>query len=316
MSDDDFRRVADSLPILVWMSGTNEQGLFFNKTWLEFTGRSLGQELCKGWLEGIHADDRSVVLASRYQAFEGREPIKTEFRLRRADGEYRWVQDVGVPCFSLEQTFVGCLGSSVDITQLKLVQGKLDEERQTDRRQDEFRALLAHGLRNRLAAIASAIEVVRLQGGGNEQAGRVREIADRIVRKLAELHDDRVPEAARHLAKRVLVVDDNADSAEMIAALVSRWGHEVMQAHDGPTALALCERFSFDVVLLDIGLPEMDGYEVARRLRARQPALRPRIIAVSGYGREGDRLKSAEAGFDEHLVKPVDFAALEREIGR
>jgi len=165
-----------------------------------------------------------------------------------------------------------------------------------------------------------ASELAKMHRGSIEAQSTPERGSEFVLRlPLASESETRFSKARREPAlelqgKRVLVVDDNLDSAEMIAALVARWGHRTEQAHDGPSALKLALDFRPDVVLLDIGLPEMDGYEVARRLRASGGSPRPRIIAVSGYGREVDRLKSAAAGFDSHLVKPVDFAALEREL--
>jgi PAS domain S-box-containing protein len=105
---------------------------------------------------------------------------------------------------------------------------------------------------------------------------------------------------------RVLAVDDSEDTAEMMMALLEMDGHEVRTAHSGPAALEAAAIFQPDVVILDIGLPGLDGYQVAQRLRA-DPALRDvTLIAASGYGQEGDRQRSREAGFDRHLVKPLD----------
>jgi PAS domain S-box-containing protein len=105
--------------------------------------------------------------------------------------------------------------------------------------------------------------------------------------------------------RRVLVVDDNRDSAESIALLAEIWGHEVRTALDGPSALEIAAAYRPEVILLDIGLPGMDGYEVARRLRQRAGG-GPVLVAMTGYGMEEDRRRSREAGFDHHLVKPVD----------
>jgi CheY-like chemotaxis protein len=106
----------------------------------------------------------------------------------------------------------------------------------------------------------------------------------------------------------VLLVDDNDDAAEMMAELLREMGHEVTVAHDGPSALAATLVRTPAVALLDIGLPIMDGYELARRLRLQHPTLR--LVALTGYGQESDRLQSLQAGFDVHLVKPVDLPAL------
>ncbi len=124
-------------------------------------------------------------------------------------------------------------------------------------------------------------------------------------------HPEKSP--APEPAVRVLLVDDNADAADSLAMLLRLWGHEVAVAHDGPTALRTAEALDPQVALLDIGLPGMDGYALARRLRA-QPGLGPIVLAaLTGWGQEDDRRRSQEAGFDHHLLKPVDLSDL-REL--
>jgi CheY-like chemotaxis protein len=105
-------------------------------------------------------------------------------------------------------------------------------------------------------------------------------------------------------------VDDNDDSARGLARLLRLLGHEVWTAHDGPEALVVARAYRPDAVLLDIGLPGMDGYEVVRRLREDEACRGSLIVAVSGYGQEDDRRRGREAGFDHHLVKPIDPDAL------
>ena len=110
---------------------------------------------------------------------------------------------------------------------------------------------------------------------------------------------------------RVLVVDDNKDAAESLALLLQLKGHDVLLAHDGPSALATARERRPEVVFLDIGLPRMDGYEVARQMRRQDedgPAL---LVAMTGYGQDEDRRRSRDAGFDRHLVKPVDLEHVE-----
>jgi CheY-like chemotaxis protein len=119
------------------------------------------------------------------------------------------------------------------------------------------------------------------------------------------------PADAAHHVHRVLVVDDNADAAEMIVAMLRVWGQRTAIAFDGPSAIAEGDRLHPDIVLLDIGLPEMDGYETARRMRARPWGATALIVAVTGWGRPDDRDRTRAAGFDRHLVKPVAPAALE-----
>jgi signal transduction histidine kinase/ActR/RegA family two-component response regulator len=109
---------------------------------------------------------------------------------------------------------------------------------------------------------------------------------------------------------RVLVVDDNVDAARVTSLLLRRKNHDVRTAHDGQFALQVAQSFSPHVVILDIGLPEVDGFEVARRLRELDETRESLLVALTGYGRDGDRKKSVEVGFDFHLVKPVDAETL------
>lgn len=118
------------------------------------------------------------------------------------------------------------------------------------------------------------------------------------------------PVAAR--PKRILIIDDNADASEALAMLLANEGHQVETRLDGVAGLSAAATFSPDVVLLDIGLPGMDGYEVAKRLRESGAGRSMVLVALTGYGLPADRLRSARAGFDQHLTKPVDYAALIR----
>lgn len=112
---------------------------------------------------------------------------------------------------------------------------------------------------------------------------------------------------------RVLVVDDNRGAAVLLQRLLENyWQHEVTLAFDGEQALTAAEQLQPHLILLDIGLPKLDGYEVARRLRERPEFSQTRIVAVTGYGSESDRQRSHAAGIDEHLVKPVSVQALQQ----
>ena len=111
---------------------------------------------------------------------------------------------------------------------------------------------------------------------------------------------------------RILVVDDNHDSALSLAMMLSIMGHETRTAHDGESAVATAENFLPDVVLLDIGLPKLNGYEVAQRIRESAWGQSMFLIAVTGWGQEEDRQRSSEVGLNVHMVKPVEPAALER----
>ena len=122
------------------------------------------------------------------------------------------------------------------------------------------------------------------------------------------------PQAATRA--RVLLVEDNIDAADALAMLLELLGHDVDIANDGPAALEAIQRTRPDVMLIDIGLPGVDGFEVARRVRAMPGSKRPLLVALTGYGRDEDKARTRAPGFDYHLTKPVEVDALEGLVAR
>src|SRR5213596_1222563 len=123
-SEGRFRTVANAAPVLIWMSGPDKLCTFFNKGWLEFTGRAIDQELGSGWTQGVHPDDLEHCLEVYGNSFDARQPFTMEYRLRRDDGEYRWVLDNGTPRFASDGAFLGYIGSCIGITERKLAEEK------------------------------------------------------------------------------------------------------------------------------------------------------------------------------------------------
>lgn len=121
---------------------------------------------------------------------------------------------------------------------------------------------------------------------------------------------------SRIRSRRILVVDDNTDAGDSLAMLLRKVGHEVAVSHDGAAAVELATIFRPEVVLLDIGLPGKDGYEVARELRQGEATRAATLIGVSGYGQEEDRQRASEAGFDHYFTKPMDFGVLQDLLRR
>src|SRR6185437_9442832 len=126
-SESRFQIVADAAPVLIWMSGVDKLCTFFNKPWLDFTGRSIEQELGKGWAEGVHQDDLEKCLQVYTSAFDARQPFVMQYRLRRSDGAYRWISDQGVPRHDPQGRFAGYIGSCVDVTELMKKEEALHE---------------------------------------------------------------------------------------------------------------------------------------------------------------------------------------------
>jgi CheY-like chemotaxis protein/two-component sensor histidine kinase len=164
--------------------------------------------------------------------------------------------------------------------------------------------------------------LVQLHGGSVEARSSGVGRGSEFVVRLPRAGDAPQPTPARPAApelspatsapRRILVVDDNRDSAESLAMLLELHGHRAFRAHDGPEALDAATSLRPDVVLLDIGLPTLNGYETARRIQERLGHAKPLLVALTGWGQEEDRRRSEEAGFHAHIVKPVDYRALEK----
>jgi PAS domain S-box-containing protein len=484
-SEQRFRTMADSAPVMIWMSNVEKKCIWFNMPWLDFTGRTMEQELGFGWADGVHHDDLDRCLRLYAEAFGERKSFRLEYRLRRKDNEYRWILEQGIPLYGAGGDFIGYIGSAIDIHEKTEAEEALKE---ADRRKDEFLAMLAHELRNPLATIQYANYISRLptietqdadysemiddqvkhlarliddlldvsritqdkialkplavdaativnraivashpliEARGHElqvdisdqpmplladptrleqvvqnllnnaakytpQGGRIaitarpdqaemvltvkdngvgmsRELIPKVfelftqgdrtldrsegglgigltlVRKLVEMHEGTVTARSEGLGRgseftvrlplgaaigqvpaddngqqaaisasplRILVVEDNIDSARTITLILKTAGHHVEMCHNGFDAVIMAKEFDPDVVLLDIGLPVRDGYQVARELRQDERLKHITIIALSGYGQLRDRELSRQAGFDRHLVKPVDFSVL------
>jgi PAS domain S-box-containing protein len=135
-SEERFRLMADTAPALIWMSGTDTLRTYFNEPWLEFTGRSIEEELGKGWAEGVHSEDAQRCIDTYALAFDGRDECRMEYRLRRYDGEYRWILDIGVPRFNQDHSFVGYIGIGIDVTDRKLAEEALR------RREESYRMFI------------------------------------------------------------------------------------------------------------------------------------------------------------------------------
>lgn len=175
-SEQRFQIMANNAPMMIWMSGLDKLCNFFNQNWLEFTGRTMEQELGNGWSQGVHPEDLQYCLATYITAFDNRQPFSMEFRLRRFDGEYRWILDNGTPRFTTDGNFVGYIGSCIDITHHKQTEQALQQRaeelsrsnqilaqtttilQKRNQELDQFAYVASHDLKAPLRAIASLSE--------------------------------------------------------------------------------------------------------------------------------------------------------------
>lgn len=488
-----LRFVMDSMPQKIFTAKAEGDVDYFNPVWFEFTGLSFEQIRDWGWKQFIHPDDLDETVRLWTQSVASGDLYCQEHRFRRADGEYRWHLSRAKAMMGDDRKVLMWVGSNTDIHEQKQTANELREIAaqlsEADRRKNEFLAILAHELRNPLAPIRNALQIMQVTNGDGEAVATASETMERQIGLMVRLVDDLLDisrisrgkidlrrervelasavhhavEAARSLAqcmehdltvtlppqpiyvyadsirlaqvvgnllnnackftekgghisltvereaeqavirvrdngigiapdqlsrifemftqvdtslertvgglgiglalvqnlvemhggtvevhseghghgcefvvrlpiaapasepsapspiaapttpsspRRVLVVDDNHDSATTLAMLLSLRGHETRTAHDGLTAVESAAEFRPDVILLDIGLPKLNGYEAARRIREQPWGQNIVLVALTGWGQDDDRKRSKEAGFNDHMVKPVDHEAL------
>ncbi len=185
-----FRLMADHSPVMLWRSARTSECDYFNQVWLAFTGRSLERELGSGWAEGVHPEDFQHCMDTYGDAFVERRGFRMEYRLRRGDGEYRWILDTGVPRFSLRGEFEGFIGSCIDITELREAQERARRlNLELEARLREREVLLRevhHRVKNNLQLISSLINLQMGQAGdaaAMAEEGRIR------IRSMALVHE-------------------------------------------------------------------------------------------------------------------------------
>lgn len=241
-----FRTLGDSAPVLLWMSGRDGRCTFFNQRWLEFTGRTLDDELGDGWAEGVHPEDFQDCMDTYLTAFVERRGFRMEYRLRRADGEYRWILDTGLPRSMPDGTFAGFIGSCIDVTDFReandalrhlqrQLEGRIDEARKAIEVRDDFLSIAAHELRTPLSALV--LQLSGLQGHLHGAKlgplrGKMTGKIDRAVQATDRLNGlvDSLLDASRIAAGSLLLQPEACDLADVAQRVLDRFSDTARRA--------------------------------------------------------------------------------------
>jgi PAS domain S-box-containing protein len=266
-----FRLVSDSAPVLIWMSRTDKLCTYFNKPWLDFTGRSLDRELGNGWAEDVHPEDLQRCLDTYVHAFDRREPFRMNYRLRRHDGEYRWISDIGVPRFNPDGSFAGYIGSCIDVTEQRRAEEQLRHAQADLARvtrmatMGELAAAIAHEVNQPLASVVTyGSASLRWLAGQPPNLEEAREAMERTVREANRASD--VIGRIRALLQKGPPQMERLDVNAVIREVLTLTGNELLRggvtvrtelAADVPAVLG--DRVQLQQVLLNLILNGVDA---------------------------------------------------------
>ena len=317
---------------------------YASRAWLEFTGYSAEQALGEGWSQVVYAEDLARWLDTCVRAFDAREPFEIEYRMRRRDGEYRWVLDRGAPSHSAEGLFLGYVGACIDIDERKRAEEalarSLERERklrtateEASRARDGFVGSVLAELQLPTQAVAAWSEHLREQlPPGSDAAGALEAIVrnartqSRIIGNLLELSRGsggekppaRAPDAPLLGGVRVLVVEDDAEARDMLLKVLEVAGAQARAVENSAEALRALDEWHPDLMLSDMGLRGDDGYVLIRAVRA-LPAERGGCLRAAALTAEGEpqmASRAVAAGYDAQLAKPVEPVALLATVAR
>jgi PAS domain S-box-containing protein len=268
-----FRSMANTSPVLLWISGTDKLCQFVNQSWLDFTGRPLDTQLGYGWADGIHPDELNHSIKTYHDAFEAKRPFRMEYRLRHHSGQYRWIMDMGVPRFDMNNAFCGYAGSAIDITEQKQVQEQRAHLGQLERlaQLGELSASIAHELRQPLGAISLNIGAMQtlLRASGASLPDIQEVLTD--IEKDSKRANNVIVSMRDFVRKNELAfqsVDINAilrSCRPLIASEASRQGVKIEMDLADDLPQAQCSPNQIMQVLLNLTSNAMDAMETTPR---------------------------------------------------
>jgi PAS domain S-box-containing protein len=329
--------VAEPVPVMLWRARPDMSCEFLSRQWLDFTGAVEAEALGDGWSRSVHPEDLARWLDTFVRSFDAREAFEIEYRLRRRDGEYRWVLDRGLPRYAKDGVFVGFVGACIDIHERKRVERERKQRiaaEEAGRLKDGFLAGVLSDLQSPARAIATWAGHLRGQvSAGSEPARALDAIEhnaraqDRIISSLLDL--SRVAQGRPAQARgpgaeplltgvRVLIVDDDPAARETMSKVLDIAGAQTRAASSSSEALDALGAFRPDVLLSDVHMHGGEGYLLIRAVRA-LPAERGgclRAAALTARGEADDGVRAVAAGYDAQLPKPVEPVTLLAMVAR
>lgn len=336
-------QIDDALPVMLWRARPDLSCEYLSRQWLDFTGFSQAQALGDGWSRGVHPEDLARWLDTCVRSFDAREPFEIEYRLRRRDGEYRWVLDRGQPRYARDGVFLGFVGTCIDIDERKRAENELARSLERERRlrtateeasrlKDGFLAAVLQDLQSPVQAIATWAGHLRQQVPGSSEAAQALDAIEhnaraqeRIIASLLDLARvaggkpplPRAPVTEPLLTGvRVLIVDDDPAARETMAKVLGIAGAETRAARGLEEALETLGAFRPDVMLSDVAM-RSDGLALIRAVRA-LPAERGGCLRAAALTERqaDDGMRAVAAGYDAQLAKPVEPVALLATVAR
>ena len=330
-----FQAMADKAPVMIWTTGTDGLCNYFSKPWLDFTGRTMDEEVGLGWTKGVHPDDLQGCFDCYLPAFHARKPFRMEYRLRRADGEYRWVIESGVPRYTGVGEFAGYIGSNIDITDLK----RAEEERERLRQlqvelahinrvttMGELTASLAHEIKQPIsAATLDAGTCLEWLKRDQPNVGEARQAVSRIIQDVTRASEiiGRIRSLFKKGEPQREFIDINEVIREMIVLLRSEAAGSSISIHTEladalPTISA--DRVQLQQVLMNVMLNAIDaikerGGAGELRIASRFSPDHEVMISVSDNG-VGLRSEHAEKIFDAFFTTKPQGSGLGLSISR
>ncbi|HZM35477.1 MAG TPA: PAS domain-containing protein, partial [Burkholderiales bacterium] len=316
-------RVDDDAPVMTWAARPDLSCESVNRAWLEFTGYTREQALGEGWSRTLHPEDLARWLDTCVRAFDTRASFEIEYRMRRRDGEYRWVLDRGRPRISRDGQFLGYAGACIDIDARRRAEQELARSLERERRlrlaveeasraKNGYLASVLQELRAPVQAIVAWTAHLRAQAKPESEAASSlaaietsARVQQRVLGNLLALSDRSEPLLA---GVRVLVVEDDQQARDSIVKVLQAAGAETRAAASSAEALEALEAWHADVVLGDTALRGGGGFALIRALRA-LPAERggcTRAAALTGAAEPREARRAMAAGYDAQLAKPVE----------